>query len=73
VRSFFAGVPFVHIHFRLNSSNTGNKVEAYGGTISFTLGHSEYNSLGLGAQVLIMTFWGRDFNPNFEFSAQVKK
>jgi hypothetical protein len=28
----------------------GNKVEAYGGTISFTLGHSEYNSLGLGAQ-----------------------
>ncbi len=29
----------------------GNKVEAYGGTISFTLGHSEYNSLGLGNQV----------------------
>ena len=28
----------------------GNKVDAYGGTISFTLGHSEYNSLGLGAQ-----------------------
>jgi len=28
----------------------GNKVESYGGTISFTLGHSEYNSLGLGAQ-----------------------
>jgi len=28
----------------------GNKVEAYGGSISFTLGHSEYNSLGLGAQ-----------------------
>mmetsp|Transcript_14000 Transcript_14000/g.21785 ORF Transcript_14000/g.21785 Transcript_14000/m.21785 type:complete len:285 (-) Transcript_14000:172-1026(-) len=28
----------------------GNKVEAYGGTIQFTLGHSEYNSLGLGNQ-----------------------
>jgi len=28
----------------------GNKVDSYGGTISFTLGHSEYNSLGLGAQ-----------------------
>lgn len=30
----------------------GNKADAYGGTISFTLGHSEYNSLGLGAQVI---------------------
>ena len=28
----------------------GNKVDAFGGTLSFTLGHSEYNSLGLGAQ-----------------------
>ena len=36
-----------HIYFTL----VGNKVEAYGGTISFTLGHSEYNSLGLGEQV----------------------
>ena len=32
------------------SPPAGNKVESYGGTISFTLGHSEYNSLGLGAQ-----------------------
>ena len=31
-------------------SLAGNKVEAYGGTVGFTLGHSEYNSLGLGAQ-----------------------
>jgi hypothetical protein len=39
-----------------NSENCfiGNKVEAYGGTISFTLGHSEYNSLGLGEQALII-------------------
>ena len=33
----------------------GNKAESYGGTISFTLGHMEYNSLGLGNQVSLHT------------------
>jgi len=37
-------------YYTASAEFLGNKVEAYGGTISFTLGHSEYNSLGLGAQ-----------------------
>jgi hypothetical protein len=37
-------------YFKASPDFLGNKAEAYGGTISFTLGHMEYNSLGLGNQ-----------------------
>jgi hypothetical protein len=37
-------------YYSASADFLGNKAEAFGGTISFTLGHSEYNSLGLGAQ-----------------------
>lgn len=37
-------------YFSASDAFLGNKADAYGGTLAFTLGHSEYNSLGLGAQ-----------------------